>query len=145
MTLASDLHGAWHLAKWDYTVDGAFRGYPMGEDATGQIIYSPDGYMSAILSFADRPSVDAVAFHQATPAERDAAAIAYVSYAGSWDLDGEVVTHHVQFALFPNWQGTDLTRKVAWDGEVLILTGLPELSGSGKTIVNRLFWRRASG
>jgi hypothetical protein len=116
----------------------------MGEDATGQIIYSPDGHMSAVLSVAARPRLAAVSFHQAAAAERDAAAVTYVSYAGTWDIANDVVTHHVTLALFPNWVGTDLERTVTWDGDTLILTGLPETSASGKTVVNRLFWRPAA-
>ena len=144
MTEPSDLHGGWRLTRWDYTIDGEFRGYSMGEDAKGQIIYTPDGNRSAILSQADRPPVDAVAFHQATVEERNRAALSYVSYGGTWELSDEVVTHHVEFALFPNWIGTDLVREVSWDGDSLVLTGVPETSASGKVVVNRLFWERAA-
>jgi hypothetical protein len=144
VTAASALHGTWRLSRWDYTVNGEPRGFPMGEDAIGQIIYSPDGHMSAILSVAERPPVAATAFHQATTAERNNAALTYVSYAGTWDLTNDVVTHHVSFALFPNWVGTDLERSVTWAGETLILTGVPETTASGKTVVNRLFWQRAT-
>jgi hypothetical protein len=144
VTEPSDLHGTWHLTRWDYTVDGEFRGYSMGEDAQGQIIYSPDGHMSAILTQADRPTHEAVAFHQASPEERDRAALSYVSYGGTWDLADEVVTHHVAFALFPNWKDTDLLREVSWEDDRLVLTGLPETSASGRVVVNRLFWERAA-
>jgi hypothetical protein len=143
VTEPSELHGTWHLTRWDYTVDGEFRGYAMGEDSKGQIIYSPDGHMSAILSRADRPQVDATAFHQAAVEERDEAALSYVSYGGRWELADEVVTHQVAFALFPNWVGTDLIREVNWEGDTLVLTGVPETSAGGRTVVNRLFWERA--
>jgi hypothetical protein len=143
MTQPEALHGAWHLRRWDYTVDGEFRGFAMGEDADGQILYSPDGHMSAILSRHDRPPLDATQWHQASVDERDAAALGYVSYGGSWGLADDVVTHHVAFALFPNWVGTDLVRAVSWQGDTLLLTSLPETTTSGKTVVNRLFWERA--
>lgn len=142
MTTAEDLHGTWHLTRWDYTVDGTFRGYPMDEDAKGQVVYGPDGHMSAILMHAGRPRSQAGQFHQATPEERDLAALGYVSYGGTWTLVDEVVTHHVAFALFPNWVGNDLVREVAWEGDTLVLTALPEKSRSGKTVVNRLYWTR---
>jgi lipocalin-like protein len=144
MTALEDLYGTWSLVRWDYTVDGAFRGYPMGEDARGQINYGSDGHMSAILMMADRPRSEAPQFHQATPRERELAALGYISYGGTWELRGEVVVHHVAFALFPNWIGTDLVRQVSWQEGNLVLTALPEVSRSGKTIVNRLFWRRAA-
>ena len=70
MTTEEDLCGAWHLTRWVYTVDGTFRGDAMGEDARGQIIYSPDGHMSAILSRNDRAMLPAATWPQATPDER---------------------------------------------------------------------------
>jgi len=143
MTTVSDLFGTWLLTQWDLTIDGAPRGYPMGEDAQGQIIYGADGYMSAILMMRNRPRSEAPQFHQASPQERDIAALGYISYGGTWELRGNLVVHHVAFALFPNWIGTDLVREVSWKGADLLLTALPEVSRSGKTVVNRLFWRRA--
>jgi hypothetical protein len=144
MTAPTDIHGAWRLVQWEVTVDGGTSSYPMGEDARGQIIYSPDGHMSAILCSAERKPFDALQFHQGTADERDRAALTYVSYAGTWDLLEDVVTHHVDFALFPNWIGTDLIRTVAWEGADLVLTGAPETSGSGKIVVNRLVWTRGA-
>lgn len=143
MTTAGSLVGSWLLTRWDFTVDGVPRGYPMGEDAQGQIIYDTDGYMSAILMMRERPRSEAPHFHQASAQERELAALGYVSYGGTWELHGNLVVHHVSFALFPNWIGTDLVREVSWDGDNLVLTARPEVSRSGKTVVNRLFWRRA--
>ncbi len=143
MTTPEDLHGCWHLTRWVYSVDGTPRGDAMGPDAKGQIIYSPDGHMSAILTRNNRAPLHAGTWPQATPEERETAALGYVSYAGSWDLADEVVSHHVAFALFPNWIGTDLVREVSWEGKTLVLTGLPETTTTGKTVVNRLTWERA--
>ena len=137
------LVGAWLLDRWDYTVEGEPRGYPMGEDAVGQIIYSPDGRMAAILSMATRPPLSADQFHKADPSERDMASLTYVSYGGTYEVAGAVVTHPVEVSLFPNWVGTDLVRHISWDGDRLVLTGDPEVYGSGRTVVNRLRWRRS--
>jgi hypothetical protein len=143
MTEAAELHGTWTLTRWDSTVDGEHRGFPMGADAQGQIIYGADGHMSAILMQRDRPRSSAAQFHQATAEERELAALGYVSYGGTWDLASDVVAHHVAYALFPNWVGTDLVREVSWQGDDLVLTALPETTSSGRTVVNRLFWTRA--
>lgn len=137
------LLGGWHLDRWDYTVDGEFRGYPMGEDAIGQIVYTDNGRVAAILSFADRERFDADQFHKATTEEQAAAGVTYVSYGGSFEVVDDRVLHHVEYSLFPNWVGTDLVRTISWDEGRLVLTSLPEQSSTGKTVVNRLFWRRA--
>lgn len=143
MTAAADLHGSWELTQWDYTVDGAHRGFVMGEDAEGQILYTPEGRMSAILMQAQRPTFGVTGFHQGTSEQREAAALTYVSYGGTFEVDGDRVTHHVAYCLFPDWIGTDLVREVSWDGEQLVLTAVPETTSTGKTVVNRLFWKRA--
>jgi len=137
------LLGGWRLTRWDYTVDSTFRGYPMGEDATGQITYTSNGRVSAILSFADRKPLDVDQFHKATVEEQAAAATSYVSYGGSFDVEADRVIHHVEYSLFPNWIGTDLVRTISWDGDLLVLTSLPETSSTGKAVVNRLFWQPA--
>jgi hypothetical protein len=143
VTAATDLVGSWTLTRWDYTVDGEPRGFPMGEHARGQILYTPEGWMSAILMQADRPPFEAAQFHQGAAEERELAALTYVSYGGTYDVRDGRVHHHVQFSLFPNWIGTDLVREVSWQGDDLVLTALPETTRTGKTVVNRLFWRRA--
>ena len=55
-----------------------------------------------------------------------------------------MVTHHVAFALFRKWKGTDLIREVSWDGDTLVLTGCPETTAGGRVVANRLFWQRAA-
>ena len=143
MTTAADLEGSWELTHWDYTVDGEHRGFVMGEDAQGQILYTPEGRMSAILMQADRPRFEVTAFHQGSPEQREQAALTYVSYGGTFDVEDERVTHHVAYCLFPDWIGTDVVRDISWEGDKLVLTSIPEVTSSGKTVVNRLIWKRA--
>jgi hypothetical protein len=143
MTTADDLVGGWLLTRWDYTVDGVPKGYPMGETARGQIIYAADRRMAAILSSPDRPAFRTDQFHKGSSEERQTAALTYVAYGGTYAVADDVVTHHVEFSLFPNWVGTDLIREISWQEDQLVLTSAPEVSSSGKTVVNRLFWRRA--
>lgn len=143
MTSAEDLVGSWELTHWDYTVDGVHRGFVMGEDARGQILYTPEGRMSAILMQADRPPFEVSAFHQGSAEQREAAALTYVSYGGTFDVEGDRVSHHVAYCLFPDWIGTDLVREVSWDDEQLVLTAVPDITSTGKAVVNRLVWRRA--
>jgi hypothetical protein len=144
VTTVDDLTGSWRLTCWDHSIDGSHRGFPLGEDAEGQIIYAPDGNMSAILMQARREPFGAAQFHQGTAEQREVAALTYISYGGTYELDGDRVVHHLDFALFPDWIGTDLIRVVSWEGDQLVLTTLPETTTSGKTVVNRLIWRRVA-
>ena len=59
MVDVSDMLGTWTLVSWTSMKNGVPAGYPMGEDAHGQIIYSAEGRMAASLmrqDFKDNPS-----------------------------------------------------------------------------------------
>ena len=86
-----DLIGAWQLDRCVVRfADGRPDVYPFGDRATGQLIYSAAGKMSATLSEASR-SAHGVArletARRATPEERVAAYDSYMAYDGSWHLD----------------------------------------------------------
>ena len=65
-----------------------------------------------------------------------------MSYGGTWSLRGDEVVHHVAFCLLPNWVGTDLVRTVGWQDRQLVLSTAPEQDTLGRTVTNRLVWRR---
>lgn len=118
---ARSLLGAWRLVEWTATSESETL-HPSGEDATGRIIYSADGYMSAFLARADGYT-DALA------------------YSGTWELGGDEVVHHVSLSTRESFVGKDLVRTVSWEGADLVLT-TPE---SRDGWVNQLRWRRESG
>jgi hypothetical protein len=54
--LRDQLIGAWKLVSYvEKPVDGSAPSYPLGENAQGIIMYTPDGYVSAQLIRPDRP------------------------------------------------------------------------------------------
>jgi hypothetical protein len=112
VTSARGLAGTWRLVEWSAR-----------SDATGRLIYSEDGFMSAFLAGPDGFS-DALA------------------YSGSWELrGGDEVVHHVSLSTRGSFVGRDLVRSVSWDGADLVLTTPPARDGS----VNVLRWRREAG
>jgi hypothetical protein len=125
--------GTWTLDRWSALKNGAQDGYPMGEDALGQIIYADDGHMCAFLMRADFAAKDA-------PATADTC----LSYAGTWQFDGDRITHQVQFSSLPHWVGRPLVRDVTRHGGDLILRTAPETSKSGNRYEHELVWRRVS-
>ena len=45
------LVGSWHLVRWEVTYgDGRPATLPFGPEATGLIVYGPDGWMNASMS-----------------------------------------------------------------------------------------------
>jgi hypothetical protein len=130
----NDLIGAWEL-EGAYVEDADGNRTPTwGEDARGLIMYTADGYMSAITRRGDRSLPK--------PADADAKAAAfdnYLNYAGRWTLSGNTVTHHIEHALDPNWVGTARDRTIEHQGDRMVFSGL---AGDGKSNAV-IIWRRA--
>lgn len=142
-----DLVGAYTLDEFVITyLDERPPTYPFGRDPRGQIMYSAGGKMSATLSQADREP-HAVArlesYASASDASKVAAFDSYLSYCGSWTLQGDTVTHHVELAMVPDIVGVSQKRHVAIDGDILTLSYEVE-ARSGVTRFYTLTWTRVS-
>ena len=147
--MSDPLVGTWRLARWDIRYDdGRAPTLPYGEDATGLIVYSSDGWMNACISRAQRPRLSSESVRSAPEAERLAAFESHFQYAGPYRLqtvDGRLqVVHRVTHALNPNFVGTEQVRNVDIDAEgVLTLSASDTLPGSGVARHHRLVWRKA--
>ncbi len=139
----SRLVGTWELVSWSVRV-GERTQFPFGGDVEGLLIYTVHGSMSATLMRRNRSPVSATTLAGATARERASAAAGYLSYGGTYTVDGRRVIHHVQVSLLPNWVGHDQVRNIRWVGGDLELSSEPETGRSGLEIVNRLLWRRVS-
>jgi Lipocalin-like domain len=148
---ADDLVGTWRLVSWqshrsDGTTVAPFGGAP----ATGLIVYSADGFVSATLMQVDRASLGRPVRTSADVAEAageevEAAFKGYMAYCGTYSVgdDGRTVTHHLECALYPDWVGTDLVRFGTLEGGRLVLTTPPvEVDGAEQHGV--LVWERAA-
>ncbi len=141
MEAESALLGAWRLRSWTLS-DGRGTTEPFGPDATGQIMYTPDGRMSAIVAAAGRPDLPGGRPRDASDAELAAAFLTFFTYSGTWHVEGDEVVHDVELALNPNTVGTDQRRHVTFSDEGHVL----ELSAEEQTArgarVHRLTWER---
>ena len=135
------LIGAWCLHQWRLSVDGHWRDPYLGAGASGSIIYSADGWMSAILMAAERPLLGSAGFVLGETAKKLQAADGYVSYAGKFELDGTDICHHVAFSLYPDWIGQTLRRRVSWDdaGHLTLTTPAVTTRG-GKVVIDEITW-----
>jgi hypothetical protein len=140
----SAILGAWELVSY-VTGDGRGRQvHPLGADATGLILYTDDGYMSAQLMRAGRPMFDHPDPSGGTSDQTRAAAEGYLAYSGPFDVDeatGEL-HHAVTVSLLPNWLGIRQIRKGHLAGDELTLS-LTSLEGGAETS-STLVWRRAA-
>lgn len=140
-----DLVGSWELVDWTVSVGERSR-RPWGGRAKGLLTYTDDGRMWAALMATDRPHVPTRTLSEAPPGIRAAAASGFVTYAGSYSIEGDDVIHHVELSLLPNYVGNDERRHIEWietgNGYDLQLTTPPTATERGRVVVERLHWTR---
>jgi Lipocalin-like domain len=106
-----------------YRDDGAAE-RPFGERATGMLLYGPDGAMAAIVGRSDQPALDMDLLAGTVAASDRQLAGAFRSaygFAGTFEVEGETVRHHILVSTVPNWVGTDQVRPYTIEGEMLTL------------------------
>lgn len=140
-----NLAGTWKLLSWrrieqDGAKDGAST-YPLGEDASGVLIYAPDGSMAVQMTAAHRPAIRSVNALGGDLHERAQAYSTCLAYFGTWEVQGETVIHHIGSSLYPNWSGTLQSRPFDCDGSTLVLR-TPPAAGKRGTVVNEMSWSR---
>ena len=137
------LTGTWQLLSSEFRTSGGEVIYPLGEDAGGQCILTPDGYMSGQVMRRDRPSFAAGDQASGTPDEIKAALEGYVSYYGPFDIDParKQLTTHVEGSLFPNWIGEDQVRFYEFSENRLTLKTPPIPLGDDE-VTGYLIWER---
>lgn len=142
------LIGTWELAEWTFTVDESRPTRPWGGNPAGLLMYTGDGRMSASLMSLGRPPAPTRTLSAAPIDIRAAAAAGYLSYTGSYSMDGDDVLHHIEVSLMPNWVGQTERRHIEWvpsdTGFDLVLSTPPTTTDGGRTAVNRLRWKRLS-
>ncbi|BFM15647.1 hypothetical protein R50073_18300 [Maricurvus nonylphenolicus] len=150
--------GTWKLVNWHCTADNGKQWYPYGEDASGYIIYTPQGIVSATLMKQERGAIDLTrreigllrksledmngdinGADEETLSRIEKYAVAstgYTAYCGSFHVSGSTVTHHIENSLYPDWIGTDLVRHFEFfDNRLLLTARVGQLT-------DKLLWER---
>jgi len=111
-----------------------------GEDPDGYIGYSPDNRMYAIFTRKDR-----IMPADAVPTDEEGVQLlgTMVAYAGTFTLEPEKVTHHIDISWNQAWTGTDQVRYYQLDGDTLTITTAPYRSYfDGKEGRSILVWKK---
>jgi len=136
-----ELVGTWKLVSWRRIVDDETITYPLGENAEGRLVYTPDGAMAVTLVASNRPSMpddDPLGGEVGKRAEAYSTCLAYV---GTYELRDDEVVHRIDVSLYPNWSGDEQVRPFTYTGDTLVLRTPPAHGASG-TVVNELAWAR---
>lgn len=142
MPTAADLVGNWRLIAYTFHPDEGEEYAPYGENATGLITYTADGFMQVSIAAADRATYDADDFQGGTIEQQAAAARSYLSYAGRYEVREGWVLHIQEISLLPYREAVTLERHIDLDGDRLMLT-TPPMSLSGSMGIGRIVWERA--
>ncbi|HUN36387.1 MAG TPA: lipocalin-like domain-containing protein [Trebonia sp.] len=142
--LADEVVGAWHLLS--FTAEYAERPgtfHPLGPDATGIIMYTADGYMSAQIMRPGRRDYDLLGGDSSDPEPAAAAATGYLAYSGPYTVDeaAQTLHHELEVSLLPAWLGTVQMRDAKLDGDQLTLAAEDTLPSG--TLRSVLVWKRA--
>jgi lipocalin-like protein len=139
---SNPLIGTWKLVSWDNrSVEDDQISYPLGEDATGYIMYNQDGYMFVGIMSPHRLKFAGGDLLSGTPEEEARAEETFLSYCGPYDFRGDTVVHHIEISSFPNWAGVDQERLVEHRGNRVTLSTHPILI-QGKQQTAHLIWER---
>ncbi len=129
-----DLVGVWTL-ETTYTEDQDGKQVMiMGDNPQGRIMYTADGYMSAMTGQGERQLPA-----NASDADKAAAFDSFMSYSGRWSLSGNVVRHEIDHATDPNWVGGTRERTIDHQGDRMVFSGLGPDGVTNAVII----WQRA--
>ena len=141
--LAEFVVGGWKLEAWTINYADGRTTWPFGKQATGQILYASDGYMSATIMGANRKKLTSANVRDASTLEQAQAFLSYFHYAGSWEVEGSYVLHRVELALNPNSLGSTQKRFASSENKNQLILSAQELVGADETRTHKIEWRRA--
>lgn len=139
------LVGTWKLVSVANVTDkGIVKEEAYGRNPIGFLTYTADGRMMAIITDGSRKPLSK--YWRVAPAEEKAEAFSTsLSYAGTFSLSGNKVTHHVEASSDPNRVNKDLVRVIVrlQDDRVTLRTTTPFVWDGGAQIAyQELVWDR---
>jgi Lipocalin-like domain len=136
--------GTWKLKSFVREVTATGEKFnQFGEHPTGYISYSGDGRMYAIATSDNRPKPRSV-----NPEDEERVKLhqTMFAYAGTYTVDGQKVTQHLDVSWNEAWTGTDQIRFYNLDGNTLTITTAPFKSPQdGREGRSVLVWEKVKG
>jgi hypothetical protein len=111
-----------------------------GPNPAGYINYGPDGRMIVINARSDRKMP---AGARPTPEEAAELFRGVLAYAGTYTIEGNEVTHHIDISWNEAWTGTHQTRVARFDGNRVHLSTKPSSDPvDGRMSVRTMTWEK---
>ena len=132
-----DIIGTWRTIGHEIVAKDGTVSHPFGPGPHhGNLVYHPNGTVSVLVIRTDPRKLGS----GSSPAERGAALERCVVYVGHWEIRGNMVVHHIDVSLNPDWVGTAQQRNATLDGDRLVLSPPPDQTGA----TARISWQRVS-
>ena len=133
--------GTWRLQSFKTRyLDTGETTEPFGAHPSGYLCYGPDCRMYAILAEQKRKPPAAIV---PTDAEKIELFAGFVAYAGTYTIDGNTVTHHVDVSWNEAWTGTGQVRRFRIAGKVLYIESVPAKNfRDGRLSSSSLVWMK---
>lgn len=140
---STSLVGTWSLLGWYNETEDGRRLFPLGEDATGYISYTQDGFVFVHMMSSNRAFFAANDPFSGTAQEDSDAFKSQITYAGPYEHRGDHVIHRVTQASCPNWIGTEQVRKLEFIDQNLRLSAAGA-TFQGQKVTAFVDWQRAT-
>ena len=141
--MENPLFGTWSLLGWYNQTDEGEKLYPLGDDATGYISYSSDGFVFVHIMASNRVNFAVNDPFGGSIPEDSRAFKSHITYAGRYEFQGHRVIHPATQASCPNWIGTEQIREVEFPGETLRLIAAGA-TFQGYSVTAFVDWERAT-
>ena len=110
-----------------------------GTSPSGYISYGPDCRMYTIVTKEGRKAPAALV---PTEAERVALYSGLIAYAGTYSIDGDRVSHHIDASWNQAWTGTTQVRQFKIDGRTLHIKSMEKNQVDGRESSSVLIWTK---
>jgi len=112
-----------------------------GDKPRGQMILTPDGRYSIVLTRAEMPKIASGARTKATAEENKAVVDGSIAHSGRYTIEdgGRAITFHIETSTFPNWNGSSQKRPFSVKGDQLTYTVATSSAGGAP---NDVVWQR---
>ncbi len=142
--------GTWKLVSFELrSTEVSQVSYPFGEDATGYMKYTEDGYVFVSLMAANRSeftghSKSSLGDTQLRNVEEVIAAFCtHFSCCAQYEIQEDKIVHHVKTSSFPDWVGLPQERFFEFKNDKLSLSTAPAMMGNRQKIAH-ITWQRLS-
>lgn len=146
ISLKNEIIGSWELLSYiEVPVNGIDSVFPFGKTPKGLLIFSPDGYMSVQISVSDEIRYISNDRVLASDDEIKRRVLNYLAFSGRYEVDNRnaYVIYAIETSFYPNWEGSEMVRKLNFEGEVLYQKSLEPVLSDGRMVNVYMTWKKA--